>query len=147
MPRYSAHCCPVCKGKTEITAELAQHEAQPKYKLPTGNIYNCHVCMGAGFMWHTHISDAEARGEPDPQDAPVVSPQIIPNQIGGLIPPSPMGGTPFNPPIVWTSHTFGAMAQKDLHTTNGSNQDILNAKHALFDGKVPIWSHEVNPSS
>jgi hypothetical protein len=51
------HACPVCKGRGEIGAEQAQHEAQPKYEGQS--IYACHVCGGSCLIWEMREEDEE----------------------------------------------------------------------------------------
>ncbi len=63
------HACPVCKGRGEITEELAQHEAVVKYDLGDRKIYSCHVCQGQCMIWE--YRDEEA-------DEPVLPTTILP---------------------------------------------------------------------
>lgn len=97
IARQIPHACPVCKGKGEITTELAQYEAQPKYAMTTGNIYGCHVCTGQGIIWEFVEQEVEEQNSvlnlPSIQIAPN---QVAPNQIIGL-PANNQGGS-------WTSY-------------------------------------------
>ena len=76
--RSIPHACPVCKGRGEITEELAQHEAKPKYELAEHKIYSCHVCVGAGLIWE--YSDDPVPAEQQVQNIfrPAL-PYILPN--------------------------------------------------------------------
>lgn len=51
------YACPVCKGKGEIGADLAQHGAAPKYE--DTEVYACHACCGSCLIWEIREEDVE----------------------------------------------------------------------------------------
>ena len=51
------YACPVCKGKGEVGAEQAQHEAKPKYEGT--EVYSCHACCGSCLIWEIREEDVE----------------------------------------------------------------------------------------
>lgn len=52
------HACPICRGRGELTEDLAQHEAVVKYDLKDHKIYSCHVCQGQCIIWEYRDEDA-----------------------------------------------------------------------------------------
>ena len=79
------HACPVCKGRGEIGAEQAQHEAQPKYEGTS--IYACHVCGGSCLIW-------EMREEDEEVVPPLTQIQLPPTILSPNIPNLPNVGLP-----------------------------------------------------
>jgi hypothetical protein len=98
------HACPVCKGRGELTEELAQHEGIVKYDLGDHEIYSCHVCQGQCIIWEYREEDApEEALSPPLQLPPGMQPYIPPIQIGK---PTIGDGTidPYwKPDLPWTS--------------------------------------------
>ncbi len=78
------HVCPICRGRGELTADLAQHESPAKYVLKGGNIYACHVCSGSCIIWEYREEEEEIISIPTIG----ISPQIGGRQI--TYPPQPM---------------------------------------------------------
>ena len=140
MPKYTAHCCPICKGKGEITEELAQTGVKAKYQLATGNIYTCHVCMGVCFMWHTEISEAEARGEKEPEQT-----QVVPHQLTPLLPniiPGTIGIAPYQPPTFPNGDCNGI--SPIIYTSSGSDTTKLSINGKDVDVKQMYSSWSTN---
>lgn len=94
------HACPVCRGRGELTEELAQHESIVKYDLADHKIYSCHVCQGSCLIWEIREEDAPEELVPNtgtifpgagqqisipsiqiPQ--PVINPQIVGPWVNG----------------------------------------------------------------
>jgi len=114
--RSIPHACPVCKGRGEITEEVAQHAAQPKYELANHKIYACHVCVGAGLVWE-YNDDAVPAEQPVPNiftpmisNPPLIFPQFPPMKPEDIKQSDCPGITnPWtnNPNITWTLNPDG----------------------------------------
>lgn len=84
IARSQPHACPVCKGRGELTEELAQHASKIKHDLQGRKIYACHVCLGAGIVWEIYEM-------PTPE---------ITSGIGVMSVPQPPQPTPYFPPQI-----------------------------------------------
>jgi len=112
------HACPVCKGRGEISSELAQHDASPKYVVSGGNIYACHVCCGSCVIWEYREEDKveePAQSLPSIQtvgSAPLQPPNIygpiwkVQPLVGDVLPPDTI--TYYGPPnkVEWDSNSL-----------------------------------------
>ncbi len=82
------HACPVCKGRGELSEDLAQYEGVVKYELVDRKIYSCHVCQGQCLIWE--YRDEDAPEEPSKLHFPQLQPGIF----------QPIGQMPFNQPLI-----------------------------------------------
>lgn len=96
------YACPVCKGKGEVGADLAQHGAAPKYE--DTEVYTCHACCGSCLIW-------EIREEEEDVIPPLRQIQLPPNIFTPHLPytqPFVTGITVGDPPngiegVTWAS--------------------------------------------